>query len=188
MSLRGYQPKTKKALWTQTPEVQAERERRTAEAVLAKVERRRLAVARRIERARELAIFPRGKKAFIKCVVDFTRSKITEAQRRRVSPVSKRRQAQSSGYVAAARAFVAAEIEAGKTCPVFPGEPLAENHHRFGKRGRLLMWKPGWLAVSSKGHYWITNNTTSARVNGFVGPVGTWNDYERAVEHQRSKA
>ena len=176
MSLRGYQPKTRKALWTQTPEAQAERGRKLAEAVLAKVERRRLAVARRIERARELAVFPRGKKAFIKCVVDFTKLKITEAQRRRVSPVSKRRQAQSRGYPAAARAFVAAERAAGKTCPVYPGVLLTEVHHSRGRSGKLLMEQQFWIAVSEQGHRRIHEHPLEARKRGWLCEVGKWNN------------
>lgn len=65
---------------------------------------------------------------------------------------------------------------------------LNEVHHVFGKIGRLLRWVPGWMPVSKQGHRWIHANPEEARKRGWLGPIGTWNDFERAkafVEQQQ---
>jgi hypothetical protein len=99
---------------------------------------------------------------------------------------------------AEARDFVKAEIAAGKTCPVVAAVPelrggfryghrisakLNEVHHVYGRRGRLLRWQPGWKAVSKQGHRWVHEHVAEAVARGWIGPPGTWNDYERARKH-----
>ena len=53
-------------------------------------------------------------------------------------------------------------------------------HHRFGRRGKLLLWKPGWLPVSQEGHDWINSHPKEAQELKLIGPKGTWNDFKRA--------
>lgn len=62
-------------------------------------------------------------------------------------------------------------------------EPATQTHHKYGKNGRLLNWQPGWMGVSSFGQFWIHNHPTQAYKLGLLGPVGTWNDFERAKNH-----
>lgn len=68
-------------------------------------------------------------------------------------------------------------------CGRFVDPTERTNHHKFGKVGRLLNWKPGWNMVHLDCHIWITNHTKEARELGLIGPEGTWNDYERAVKY-----
>ena len=49
-------------------------------------------------------------------------------------------------------------------------------HHVFGRRGKLLLWEPGWKFVSMDGHRWIENNMNLARQLGLLAPVGKYND------------
>jgi len=63
--------------------------------------------------------------------------------------------------------------------------PANQVHHIFGRRGRLLNWEPGWAEVSDFGQRWIHNHPAEAMKLGLIGPTGTWNDYERAVAHER---
>ncbi len=66
-------------------------------------------------------------------------------------------------------------------CAVFPNLKATECHHVFGRRGRLLLWEPGWRAVSALGHAVIHRAPEAARRAGLLGPIGSWNDYEKAV-------
>lgn len=68
-------------------------------------------------------------------------------------------------------------------CAVLFGRRSTEIHHRFGRRGRLLLWQPGWLAVSALAHAAIHRLPAEARRQGLIGPVGTWNNYQKAVEY-----
>jgi hypothetical protein len=71
-------------------------------------------------------------------------------------------------------------------CSVWQVMASTQVHHKFGRRGRLLLWKPGWKAVSDYGQTWCHHNIDEARERGLIGPEGTWNDYERAVKHEGS--
>lgn len=53
-----------------------------------------------------------------------------------------------------------------------------EVHHRFGRRGPLLNWEKGWLAVSRKNHDWIHRNIEEARKHGLIADRGKWNNTE----------
>lgn len=66
-------------------------------------------------------------------------------------------------------------LEANSVCPV-TGEPTTDIHHRFGRRGKLCNWQPGWLAVSRKGHLYIHAHPLIARSRDWIGPVGSWNN------------
>ena len=56
-------------------------------------------------------------------------------------------------------------------------------HHFYGRTGRLLMWTPGFRCVCAKCHDLIHRNPSEAKTLGLIGPLGTWNDYNRAVAH-----
>lgn len=56
-------------------------------------------------------------------------------------------------------------------------------HHVFGRRGRLLCWTPGFRTVHFDCHEWIHHNPNRAQMLGLLGPMGTFNDYNRAVAH-----
>jgi len=62
------------------------------------------------------------------------------------------------------------------------GDPAQECHHKFGKRGRLLLWEPGWVPVTHVEQTWIHTHPDQAGEAGLLGPEGTWNDYDRAVK------
>lgn len=65
---------------------------------------------------------------------------------------------------------------------IWKTEILADQvHHRFGRRGKLLMWEPGWTAVSGAGQAWIHSNIEVARRHQLYAPEGAWENYERAV-------
>jgi len=173
MSLRGYVKKGKPANWTTTPKAIAQAQRDRLAKLIERNGRQKVGTAAAI-----------GRRVFAKIQADLAEIANSVKPRKRVRPVSKARAKQGRGYAAEKRAFVASERAAGKRCPV-TGEPVTECHHRYGRRGRLLMWKPGWLAVSWEGHQFIHDHFACAVKAGWYGPVGTWNDYERAVEHER---
>lgn len=91
-------------------------------------------------------------------------------------------------YRVDARWFVVESQLRKETCvvvacvPELAGESdkLDQCHHVFGRRGQLLLWTPGWMAVSAAGHRWIHNNPAKATEMGFLGPTGTYNDFVRA--------
>jgi hypothetical protein len=60
---------------------------------------------------------------------------------------------------------------------------ITEVHHRFGRRGKLLLERRWFLGVSRLGHRWIHMHPEEAQKRGWIGPPGTWNDYERARKH-----
>ena len=68
-------------------------------------------------------------------------------------------------------------------CGIVVSRANRTNHHRYGKVGRLLNWKPGWSMVGIGCHCWITDHPQEARKMGLIGPEGTWNDFNRAVAH-----
>ena len=49
-------------------------------------------------------------------------------------------------------------------------------HHIYGKQGKLLLWKQGWLPVSEVGHKWIHENPEEARKRGWLCSEQQWND------------
>jgi hypothetical protein len=82
------------------------------------------------------------------------------------------RRAHLRQYAKGARAF----LNEHPWCAVFPQTMRATHrHHVFGRQGALLNWKPGWLAVSLRGHQVIDANKDWARVAGFLAPPGLWN-------------
>jgi hypothetical protein len=102
-------------------------------------------------------------------------------------------------YRARAKEVVANARKNGMRCPVVAAVPelrdgfkyghpvsdkINEVHHRYGRAGRLLLWELGWLLVSKQGHRWVHQNPDRARELGFLCPVGCWNDFKRAMEHE----
>lgn len=63
--------------------------------------------------------------------------------------------------------------------------PATQCHHKYGRRLELLLWRPGWRFVSDAGHKWIDRHPKKARELGLLGPVGTYNDFARAVKHHQ---
>jgi len=61
-------------------------------------------------------------------------------------------------------------------CAVFPQLKSKDIHHLYGRAGKLMMWTPGWLMVSRRGHLWIHNNPEAARAKGWLCPRGSWNN------------
>jgi hypothetical protein len=55
-------------------------------------------------------------------------------------------------------------------------------HHKFGRRGNLLLWEKGWIPVSQFGHEWVHNNPKAAIKLGLLGETGTWNDFKKALQ------
>jgi hypothetical protein len=109
--------------------------------------------------------------------------------RKAVRLVSKRRQAVTAEYREKARAFVAAAIARGETCPVVAaiedlresvryGWPccnrLNEVHHTRGRAGSLLLDERFWLALSKQGHRWVHENPEEARAHGWICEPGDW--------------
>lgn len=112
-------------------------------------------------------------------------------QPKRIRPMSKKRQVTSKEYREKARAFVAAAIARGETCPVVAaiedlresiryGHPccnrLNEIHHTRGRAGSLLLDERFWLAVSENGHRFIHENMDLAREYGWLCEKGLWNN------------
>lgn len=53
--------------------------------------------------------------------------------------------------------------------------PAAERHHRFGRIGRLLNWRPGWMP-SCRGHRtWPHDHPSRARQLGILCEAKDWN-------------
>lgn len=110
--------------------------------------------------------------------------------RKLIRPVSKRKQSVMKEYREAARAFVAAAVARGETCPVVAkiedlresiryGHPccnrLNEVHHTRGRAGSLLLDQRFWLALSKQGHRWVHENPELAREYGWLCAAGDWN-------------
>lgn len=75
----------------------------------------------------------------------------------------------------------------GKMCAVFQHLPATECHHKFGRSGRLLLWEPGWVALSKAAHEMVHSQPEWARKFGLFGPLGTWNDFDRAYAYERNR-
>jgi hypothetical protein len=114
----------------------------------------------------------------------------------RISPVSKIRRSEMAEYRKEAQAFVREVVSRGETCPVVEaveelkngrryGCPVSaklnEVHHKFGRCGKLLLWKPGWLCLSKAGHRWVHQNIEKARECGWICGRGDWNSQKVVV-------
>ncbi len=59
-------------------------------------------------------------------------------------------------------------------CAVFAGRSSSQVHHKFGRRGKLLLDERHWLAVSNEGHDKIHKKPEWARARGYLAPLGQW--------------
>lgn len=169
MSLRGYKKKGRPAIWLQC---MPEKALRTAASI----------VAERMD-------FAKGFNA------DKSKPKVQSKFRKPIRNRTPSRAKEERIYVKEARAFVEYCVSRGWSCPVVAcikelregrkyGYPISaklnEIHHIHGRAGKLLRFQKAWVAVSKQGHRWIHSNPEEARRYGWLGPVGTWNDFERA--------
>lgn len=88
-----------------------------------------------------------------------------------IKPRSKKRAAEERLYNQMVRPFL--NKEENKICPVMfhlEGWQLrtSEVHHIKGRIGKLLLYTPYWLAVSSEGHKWIHDNPNKAKALGWM--------------------
>ena len=101
------------------------------------------------------------------------------------------RKSQNAQYRVDARLFIKDLQFKGAKCPVWLAIPEVRNarrygwpvsgkitqcHHKFGRLGPLLLWKPGWIGVSKLGHRWIHQNIARARLHGWIAERGDWNN------------
>lgn len=59
-------------------------------------------------------------------------------------------------------------------CAVFPAKASEDVHHIYGRHGKLLTWKPGFLAVSRVGHEYIQYHQREAQAKGWLAKPGEW--------------
>jgi hypothetical protein len=142
-----------------------------------------------------LAAFPE------QSIKTMTKEEKVKTLRKFISPFSKKRQAASREYPAAARQFVKDAIARGETCPVFDAyaqlpkecqawlrQPwdgklrctrLNEVHHKRGRRGDLLMDKRHWLCLSKWGHRLVHAFPKVARDFGWLCEAGQYNSPDK---------
>ncbi len=103
---------------------------------------------------------------------------------RSVNPISDKRRKERRAYIKAKNLFLEANPFCAWGLAQVPPQmiPSSQVHHKFGRIGRLLLWEPGWLAVSQQGSVWIHSNIMYARALGLICEVGCWNDFERATK------
>lgn len=58
-----------------------------------------------------------------------------------------------------------------------------ELHHKYGRAGRLLTWEPGFRCLCDWHHRMVHSEPAWAIKHSLLGPMGTFNDYNRAVAH-----
>ncbi len=178
MSWTGYTRKTKPALWTQSPEHQAQEAERDEKKQARRRLRRNFLAEQSARRKREMDSLTRG----------LRKVKPSEPSKWLAKP---RRQKVNREYSEKAKAFVAAAVERGWTCPVValvkvafpdlrkyghrPCNRLNEVHHSRGRLGPLLMDMRFWIPLSKFGHRWCHEHPAWARANGFLCAEGKWN-------------
>lgn len=64
---------------------------------------------------------------------------------------------------------------------------MRDLHHLYGRVGRLLTFVPGFRCVCCSCHHDIHSHPVEASRAGFLGPRGTWNDFDRAVKHRNEQ-
>jgi len=85
--------------------------------------------------------------------------------RKRIARRTTTRAAEERSYLKESRAD-----RAGKRCAVFPHLMADQTHHIYGRRGKLLLWRPGWLHVSQRGHDFIRDFPIEAKAKGWLCP------------------
>ena len=69
----------------------------------------------------------------------------------------------------------------GKKCVMCGTRVATECHHSHGRRGKLLLYEPFWLAVCQMCHAWVHENPDGARERGMICRPGQWNDQRLCV-------
>ena len=103
---------------------------------------------------------------------------------RSVNPISDKRRKERREYIRRKNLFLAANLWCAWGLAQVPPQMIRSSqvHHKYGRIKRLLLWEPGWLAVSQQGSLWIHGNIVAARALGLICEVGCWNDFERATK------
>ena len=101
-----------------------------------------------------------------KCKIEATEGVIYKAKNR-----STKRAKEESEYLQLNKIFL--KKPENKYCPVAKHLKLgnvltSEVHHKKGRIGKLLLYVPYWLAVSSEGHKWIHANPEESYKLGFL--------------------
>lgn len=128
----------------------------------------------------------------------FSTTEDTPAQRKAIRSVSKVKAKSDAVYRARVKAWLMEpeHLLLCKACaPVsrslgFSKYPIraTQCHHRFGRRGRLKLWQPGWMPVCAECHDWIHRNVGNAQTLGLIAPDGIWDDFERAQVYVQQQA
>lgn len=157
MSLYGYKPKTKPALWTQLP-----KRGKTLCEVFAKE-------ARDAERAKA--------KAAAKLAKHFAKAK---PPRKRVSRTSDAQRVRNAAYKPVAAAYKENNPLCHCCGPFFywPARATTDVHHSRGKLGALLCDTRFFFAVCRECHNWIGDHPDWARAIGLLCEPGDWNRSE----------
>ena len=64
------------------------------------------------------------------------------------------------------------------------GQPTQECHHRFGRKGLLLMLEKEWIPVCSNCHLEIHKEPDWARSMGLLRQKGHYNNFKQALEYK----
>lgn len=185
MSLYGYKPKTKPALWVQLPqrgktlcEVFA-KEARDAERKRQRDERRRAA-------AEHFALARQQYKEAKRAAAATERIIATRKQPKRIAQRSASQKLRTAEYLAARRPFLAKRPNC-EACPKMTGanplvdakpHPATDIHHKRGRLGKLLLDERHWLPCCKQAHDWIHRNPALARALNLLAQPGEWNRYE----------
>ena len=157
MSLRGYKPKTKPALWKQLRPTG-----KTLCEVFAKE-------ARDAERAKAKAAAKLAKAAAK-----------AKTPRQRVSRTSDAQRVRNSAYKPVAEAYKLANPKCHCCGSIFarPARATSDVHHSRGKLGALLTDTRFFIAACRECHNWIGDHPDRARSAGLLCNVGSWNRSE----------
>lgn len=85
---------------------------------------------------------------------------------KQISKVSKKKQALDRLYKILRFKFMTKPEN--KYCAVYPNLLSTEVHHKAGRIGKLYLYVPYWLAVSSEGHKYIHDNPKESYKRGWL--------------------
>jgi hypothetical protein len=126
-----------------------------------------------------------------RAAVAFLKRKFPVKRQKPVRKVSKKLAPLKARYRARVKVWLEMPEHAWCVCCIArgrPTRPATECHHKFGRRGRLLLWEPGWRAVCSGCHEWIHRiNPVGAQEIGMLATAGAWENFERAVIREAHK-
>lgn len=153
MSLYGYQPKYKKALWVARYPSQEQ-----AKPVAAPV--RRQQAVRALPPRKPIRAVSKAKAVELRLYRQEARAFVAAAKAR----------GERCGVVAAVK-----ELRDGMKYGHPISDAMNEVHHQRGRLGSLLRDQRFWRAVSKQGHRWLHSNINKARAMGFMAAPGEWN-------------